>query len=198
MTSLGAPRVLVGGGCTRAGAGARLRVMDADAPDGGFDALSPDSGRERVVVGVGGGEATINALRFAYEEALERDATLDAVLVRAQPVVMADPLGVAATVGTEVSASEAAARLDLLLREALGDAADDERITRTILDGDPVKQLCAESQGAAMLVVGAATGLQRWLPGSVARLCEAKSPAAVVVVRKDTQVIPRRGRRRAE
>jgi nucleotide-binding universal stress UspA family protein len=47
-----------------------------------------------------------------------------------------------------------------------------------------------------MLVVGAATGIRRWLPGSVSRLCEARSPCAVVVVRKDTQVVPRRLRPR--
>ncbi len=167
--------------------------MDAD---GRADERAGDPEPERVVVGVGGGDATINALKFGYDEAVDRDAILEAVLVRSQPVVMADPLGVAAIVGTEVGEREAAARLDGWLRAALGPDADDPRITRTVLEGDPVEQLCRVSQGAAMLVVGAATGLRRWLPGSVSRLCEARSPCAVVVVRKDTQVVPRRWRPR--
>ena len=176
--------------------------MDAEAVHsgahaGGIDPATADASDEspspeRVVVGVGGGSATINALKFGYQAALARDAELEAVLVRSQPVVMADPLGVAATVGTSVSEAEAESRLDEWITAALGDAASDPRIRRTILDGDPVEQLCNESEGAAMLVLGATTGLRRWMPGSVARVCEAKAPCAVVVVRKDTPVVPRR------
>jgi nucleotide-binding universal stress UspA family protein len=140
-----------------------------------------------IVVGVDHSHGARAALRFAFEEARLRRATLRAV--------HAWLFGYIGTVGFESSfpvlggeldelRSAAEAALDTTLQEALPDAGG-VTIERRVVGGTPAAVLVEESRDAEMLVVGSRGlgGFSGLLLGSVSQQCAHHAACPVVVVR---------------
>ena len=142
-----------------------------------------------IVVGVDGSEQSVEAVRWAEEEARLRGATLRAVLVwslldqRLQDGEAFDP---------RYGETEALAALDRALAEALGDRrADVERAAPCDL---PATGLLDAARDADLLVVGArgVGGFRGLLLGSVSRKVLERSTAPVAVVRHPSPAEPGR------
>ena len=144
-----------------------------------------------IVVGVDGSDASIEALRWAADEARLRATTLRAVhawsFMPMQPIgdpgMLAMPAGdLAGQLGAE---NEAARRsLEVALSEALGSEPDLE-LEQRLVEGDAGDALVAESATAELVVVGShgRTGLKAALLGSVSRHVVSHAACPVVVVK---------------
>src|SRR3974377_2292617 len=102
----------------------------------------------KIVVGVDGSADSDAAVAWACEEAVLRDAVVDAVHVVAIPWQLPDPV---VDVPQTAPEQEAANLLDSRL------AGIDDRgavVQRRILEGDAAQLLVAETRDAALLVVG--------------------------------------------
>jgi nucleotide-binding universal stress UspA family protein len=143
--------------------------------------------RGRIVVGVDDSEHAAAALRWALEEGVLRQATVE-VVHSWSPPMSAMPFG--ATLHLRAHEGE----IDALAREAVDKIVDaalaemDDRppeVFRTILPGAPALTLVEVAEGADLLVVGShgRTGLSRLVVGSVAMACVQHAPCPVVVVR---------------
>lgn len=135
---------------------------------------------EIIVVGVDGSKESLTALRWATEQAADRDATVRAVMVwslldqHLQPGERFDP-------GYDDAA--ALADLDRALTAELGAAAAD--VERQVVCDLPVDGLLSLAAGADLLVVGARGrgGFKGLLLGSVSRKVLERSTVPVAVVR---------------
>jgi nucleotide-binding universal stress UspA family protein len=144
-----------------------------------------------IVVGVDHSDGAKEALRFAFEEAQLRLATLRAVhawqfgYIGAPGIEGSIPI-LGAELGEHRSAAEAA--LDATIREAIPDPGD-VRIERRVLEGAAASVLVEESRAADLLVVGSRGhgGFAQLLLGSVSQQCAQHAECPVVIVR------PRRG-----
>jgi nucleotide-binding universal stress UspA family protein len=144
-----------------------------------------------IVVGVDGSEASAAALRWAAEEARLRFAPLVAVhawsFIPPQPIgdpgMLAVPAGdLAGQLGAESEAAREA------LAEALAGALGDEAgidVEQRLVEGDPGDALVAQSEDAALVVVGShgRSGLKAALLGSVSRHVVSHAACPVVVVK---------------
>lgn len=140
-----------------------------------------------IMVGVDQSAGAKEALRFAYEEAALRQATLRAVhawqfghigatgLEGGLPVVGGDP---------REFRDAAAAALDQTLSEAIPDLGDVE-VERRVVEGTPAAVLVEESRAADLLVVGSRGhgGFAQLLLGSVSQQCAQHAACPVVIVR---------------
>ena len=143
------------------------------------------------MVGVDGSDASLEALRWAAEEARLRSAPLVAVcawsFIPAQPIgdpgMLAMPAGdLAGQLGAESEAAQAA--LEAAVSEALG-AEPGIQVDQKLVEGDASDALVAESESAELLVVGShgRSGLKAALLGSVSRHVVSHAVCPVVVVK---------------
>lgn len=142
-----------------------------------------DRARPFIVVGVDGSDSSIRALRWALEEARQRDASVRAVLSWEMPAVVGDVMG-GMTFDPSLLAEGAQAQLDEALAAACPDEAERARVERHVVLGSPASALIGQAEGAALLVVGSRGhgGFLGLLLGSVAQHCVTHATCPVVVV----------------
>jgi nucleotide-binding universal stress UspA family protein len=137
----------------------------------------------RIVVGVDGSEGAVQALRFAIEEARIRGAELRAVSAwHVPPAVYGTGWAPAST-----DLDEFRKLAEASLRESVEEAGATEagiEVTPVVREGHPVDLLLAESEGAALLVLGTRGlgGFKGLLLGSVSQQCAHHAPCPVVIV----------------
>jgi len=133
----------------------------------------------RIVVGVDGSPASVDALRWAARQADLTGAAVEAVISWDYPSTSGMEFG-----SLDIDwAGNARAALTDTLHVALGRGAD--TVTATVTRGHPVEVLVAAAQGADLLVVGSRghLALPGRLLGSVSEHVAARAPCPVVVVR---------------
>lgn len=133
----------------------------------------------RIVVGVDGSPASVDALRWAAGQADLIGAAVEAVISWEYPSTSGMEFG-----SLDIDwAENARAALADALAVALGEDAD--RVTRTVTRGHPAEVLVAAAQGADLLVVGSRghVALPGRLLGSVSEHVAARASCPVVVVR---------------
>jgi nucleotide-binding universal stress UspA family protein len=140
-----------------------------------------------IIVGVDRSAGAEEALRFAFEEAQLRGATLRAIHAWQFGYIGAPSLEGAVPVlgaGLDEHRSAAGAVLDAMVREAIPDAGDVE-IERRVVEGAAAAVLVEESRGADLLVVGSRGhgGFAQLLLGSVSQQCAHHAECPVVIVR---------------
>jgi nucleotide-binding universal stress UspA family protein len=140
-----------------------------------------------IVVGVDHSAGAEEALRFAFEEAQLRHATLRAVHAWQFGYIGAPSLeGSVPVLGAEPDEHRGAAAevLDAMVRQAIRHAGDVE-IERRIVEGPAAAVLVEESRGADLLVVGSRGhgGFAQLLLGSVSQQCAHHAECPVVIVR---------------
>lgn len=134
--------------------------------------------KKRIVVGVDGSDASLDAIRWALGHAQLTNCELDAVTSWHIPNQYAE------LVADEISWS---ARAESLLEDALAKVDDkgDVQITRTIIEGHPAAVLTEASTDADLLVVGSRGhgGFVGMLLGSVSVHVSSHAHCPVVVIR---------------
>ena len=144
-----------------------------------------------IVVGVDGSDASVEALRWAADEARLRFAPLVAIyawsFIPPQPIgdpgMLAMPAGdLAGQLGAESDAARAA--LEATVAEALGSEPGLD-VEQRLVEGDAGDALVDESRSAELLVVGShgRSGLKAALQGSVSRHVISHAACPVVVVK---------------
>ncbi|MFH9352819.1 universal stress protein [Kitasatospora sp. NPDC017646] len=138
----------------------------------------------RIVVGVDGSQSSIDALRWAVDQARTRGAVIEAVTAWQHPVstgwtVPFEAVEDLATITRKV--------LDDAIVQATGPACPVE-IQPRVVQGVTVSSLLEAAQGADLLVVGSRGhgGFVGALLGSVSGHCVQHAPCPVVVVRHAT------------
>ena len=147
-----------------------------------------------IVVGVDGSAASLEALRWAADEARLRGARV--VAIHAWAFVPAAPIGdpgmIAIPAGDlmgQLEAESEAARAELAdsIAEVLGESPEVEVESR-LTEGDPGEALVTESESADLVVVGShgRSGLRAAILGSVSRHVVDHAHCPVVVVRSQS------------
>ncbi len=145
----------------------------------------PDAGgsgpRDRVVVGVDGSGASMDALRWAVAQASSRGLTLEIVHVRVVRKVVSELI-----VGAEAEEEE-------ILEQAVATAralAPDLEVHGYLEDPPAAGRLVEASRGAALLVVGSRGlgGFKELMLGSVSQQCVHHAHCPVLVVRPEPEV----------
>lgn len=134
----------------------------------------------RIVVGVDGSAASVNALLWAVGEAAATSGQLDVVCAwNYRPYPYLDPVTV-----RESALEEARQALAAAQRDALGGVPDGMPVHLQLLCGAPGPMICHAAVGASLVVVGASRHgeLSAVVLGSVAMYVVAHAPAPVVVV----------------
>ena len=133
----------------------------------------------RIVVGVDGSAASVDALRWAARQAELTGGTLEAVIGWTYPLIYGNEF-VSESVDWSAYALTA---LDTALTEALG--TDGPSCTRAVTAGHPAPVLVAASAGADLLVVGSRGhgGFAGMLLGSVSEYVIAHADCPVLVIR---------------
>lgn len=141
--------------------------------------MSETASEVRIVVGVDGSSASVNALKEGAKLAAELGGTVDAVAAWELPTKHASY----AAVG--IGSFEEGARKVLAdsLFQAFGDQVP-ESVSARLVQGSPAATLTSVSEGARMLVVGRRGhgGLMGLLLGSVSASVVNQSPVPVLVV----------------
>jgi nucleotide-binding universal stress UspA family protein len=140
-----------------------------------------------IIVGVDHSAGAEEALRFAFEEAQLRRATLRAVHAWQFGYIGAPGIeGSVPVLGAELSEHRAAAdaALDATVRETIPDPGG-VTIERRVVEGAAAAVLVEESRGADLLVVGSRGhgGFAQLLLGSVSQQCAHHAECPVVIVR---------------
>lgn len=140
---------------------------------------------DTIVVGVDGSPGSLQALRWAAEEARRREARLHAVLAWEPPVQLVGGAGWIVPDQSTVEEYETAARerLDEALA-SLGHGLDGLDVERSAIHGAPAAVLLEAAREAAVLVVGSRGhgGFVGLLLGSVGRQCSHHAACPVVIV----------------
>jgi nucleotide-binding universal stress UspA family protein len=136
-----------------------------------------------VVVGVDGSEGSVEALRFALEEARIRGADLKAVNAWHIPPAVYGAGWAPASVDLDEYRKLAESALEKSLEDA-GAAGSGVTVTSVLQEGQPADVLCAEAETADLLVVGSRGlgGFRGLLLGSVSQQCAHHARCPVVVV----------------
>lgn len=137
----------------------------------------PDTAeRAKIVVGVDGSPASIEALREAQRLAGALDADIEAISSWETPAVFV-------VVETEDFRQSAEQILAEAVLEAFGDREPDN-LRRVVTRGPARETLIEASKTARMLVVGrrGRSRLEGWFVGSVSSACVARARCPVVVV----------------
>lgn len=140
---------------------------------------SPAADRRRVVVGVDGSPAAVEALRAAARLAPVLGAELDAVIAWRYPVVN----GMAPIIAEFDPATDATNVIKAAVSEAFGDNPP-PGLRELRQQGHPAGVLLGASEGAEMLVVGSRGhgGFAGLLLGSVSAQCVEHATCPVLVV----------------
>lgn len=136
-----------------------------------------------VVVGIDGSPGSIEALRFAVEEARIRGTALKVVSAWHIPSGVYESGWSATAIDVDEYRKLARAALDETLAEA-GLADSGLAVTPVLCEGQAADSLCAEATGADLLVVGSRGlgGFRGLLLGSVSQQVVHHAPCPVVVV----------------
>jgi nucleotide-binding universal stress UspA family protein len=144
----------------------------------------------RIVVGVDGSSASLDALRWALAQARLAGDAIDAVLAWRPPAAY----GGYPVIAEEDWQANAEEVLDTALSEV--PEAADARMVRHVVQGHPVDVLLERAAGADLLVVGSRGlgGFSGMLLGSVSQHVVAHAPCPVLVVRHETTAPTGEGR----
>jgi nucleotide-binding universal stress UspA family protein len=125
---------------------------------------------ETIVVGVDGSDASVNALRWALDEARLRSARVRVVLAWSYPQV--STYHEAKHVLDAPFAEEAAAILEQIVG-VIAAAAEGVEIEKKVVEGEAAPALIEAARNASMLVVGSRGlgGFSGLLLGSVSQQC---------------------------
>lgn len=138
---------------------------------------------DRIVVGVDGSDESVDALRFALDEARLHAAQLQIVHAWTFPALTMLPL---APPPPSPEQLDTAGRE--LIARALADAGGAGTVTvePVVVRGHPVDALIDAAEGADLLVVAARGlgGFRSAVLGSVSQQCAQHSPCPVVIVRR--------------
>jgi nucleotide-binding universal stress UspA family protein len=143
-----------------------------------------------IVVGVDGSEPSLEALRWAIDEARVRHSTVRAVygwfMHWDAPYGFAPP----ETFDRERLQREAGEALDEWVTQVTGQSPDIE-IERDAVEGQAAHVLVGVAEGAELLVVGSRGhgGFSGLLLGSVSQQCAHHAPCPVVIIRKPRPVV---------
>jgi nucleotide-binding universal stress UspA family protein len=134
----------------------------------------------RILVGVDGSDASIDALRRAATFAAAFDAPLEAIMTWEYPVSFDGGYYLLDDWSPENDAKQV---LDSVIERALGDTVPADFVGTT-LQGPPARVLIEQSEHAAMLVVGSRGhgGFVGLLLGSVSAACAAHAHCPVLIV----------------
>jgi len=140
---------------------------------------------ETIVVGVDGSDASVNALRWALDEARLRSARVRAVLAWSYPQV--STYHEAKHVLEVPFAEEAAAVLEQIVGVTAA-AAEGVEIEKKVVEGEAAPALIEAARNASMLVVGSrgVGGFSGLLLGSVSQQCAHHATCTLVIVREET------------
>jgi nucleotide-binding universal stress UspA family protein len=137
-----------------------------------------------VVVGVDGSKGSVEALRYAIDEARLLDAGVKVVNAWHIPAIVYEA-GAWGPVSMDGSALAKKAQdvLDRSLEEA-GATESGVDVTTVVREGQPAKAICEEAKGADLLVVGSRGygGFRGLLLGSVSQQCAHFAPCPVLIV----------------
>jgi nucleotide-binding universal stress UspA family protein len=145
--------------------------------------IAESSVQPRLVVGVDGSSHSLDALRWATDEARLRHAKIDAIYAWRPPYV-GEAGGMAAASVTWADLAAAAQEVLDHAVDTVAAEAPDVSFERRCLEGPPALTLVEEAKDATMLVVGARGhgGFLGLLLGSVAHHVAHHAPCPVVVV----------------
>jgi nucleotide-binding universal stress UspA family protein len=138
------------------------------------------SGLQKIVVGIDSSMSSIDALRWAVQQAQLTGSVVQAVMAWQYP-----PAGVVPAVAADLDFNaEARQALDAAIEGVVSGASPIE-VTRVVEEGEPGPALVRASKDAALLVVGsrghgAVVGM---LIGSVSQYCVTHAHCPVVVLR---------------
>jgi nucleotide-binding universal stress UspA family protein len=137
----------------------------------------------RIVVGVDGSAASMDALRWASRQAALTGAAVEAVISWQYPVVAR---GYPMSVDVDWQ-SNARTALDAAVDEILG--AEAASVARNVVEGHPAQVLLEAATGADLLVVGGRGhgGFAGMILGSVSAHVVAHASCPVLVVRHNAQ-----------
>lgn len=141
--------------------------------------MSESTTQVRIVVGVDGSSASVNALKEGARLAAELDGVMEAIAVWETPTKQASYMAVG--IGSfEEGAGEI---LSDALFQAFGEEVP-ESVTARLVQGPAAATLASLAEGARMLVVGRRGhgGLMGLLLGSVSAAVVNQSPVPVLVV----------------
>ena len=143
-----------------------------------------------IVVGVDGSDGSLQALRWAIDEARLRGARLVAVHAWLAPYAPAMPgVGEPAMlpVDRELVAQAAGEALEASLRE-VGTSVEGIEIERAVSEDSPGRALLDRAEGADLLVVGSRGHgrIAGALLGSISQQVAQHAPCPVVIVRAET------------
>ncbi|GAA2740893.1 universal stress protein [Kitasatospora cinereorecta] len=140
-----------------------------------------DVARRRIVVGVDGSPSSIDALRWAVEQAHAVGAVVEAVTAWQYPV---SPGWTGTAAADEYVLGIARKTLDSAIAEA-SDPEPPVRIGARVVEAGAVPALLEAARDAELLVVGSRGhgGFAGALLGSVSQHCVQHAPCPVVVVR---------------
>jgi nucleotide-binding universal stress UspA family protein len=135
--------------------------------------------QRRIVVGVDGSPASLDALEWAVRQGTLTGAVVEAVTAWQFPAAYG---GYPVDAGTDWQANARAIQ-ETAVKEALGD--DATALVRRVAEGHSVRVLLDAADGAELLVVGSRGhgGFTGMLLGSVSEHVVAHAPCAVVVVK---------------
>lgn len=146
---------------------------------------SPNGSRPKIVVGVDGSEASVEALAWAIEEGGRRGATVEAVTVWEDPYTVVGPKPHPSIHRpTIIHLHDMQESAERKARARLGGLGELAPVRRKQRGGDAVSVLCELADHAELLVIGArgVSALEGTLLGSVSRGCIQKATVPVVVV----------------
>lgn len=138
----------------------------------------------RIVVGVDGSEGSVEALRWAGNEATLRGDSVRALYAWTYPVFLGAPME---ALGPMPSRADLVGEGERILEEAVTsafpDGADIE-ISREVVEDPPARALVRASHDAELLVVGSRGhgGFRELLLGSVSHQCALHSSCPVVII----------------
>ena len=137
----------------------------------------------RIVVGVDGSSTSVQALRWAADEAKRRGATVDVVHAWNYPYVGELAAMAARHVDRENIEQEARSVLSTSVEEA--GLPSDVVMERILVEGNPAAALVLRAAGADLLVLGSRGrgGFAGLLLGSVSQQCAHHAACPVVIVR---------------
>jgi nucleotide-binding universal stress UspA family protein len=145
-----------------------------------------------IVVGLDGSEGSLEAMRFALEEARVRGARVRAVHAWQAPLFQAAPDPFLLEVPSmsadpnmlELVETGAGRLLDDAIDKATGGKDPGVEIERLVVDGAAAASLIETAEGADLLVVGTRGhgGFRGLLLGSVSQQCVHHAPCPIVIV----------------
>ncbi len=137
-----------------------------------------------IVVGVDGSQGSVRALRYALDEARARAAEVTLVGVWHIPAAVNEAFWVPVDIDLDDSYAKAAQDVLDKALGTVGEAASGIKTTTVVREGQAAYAVCAEAEGADLLVVGSRGlgGFRGLILGSVSQQCAHHTPCPIVIV----------------